>query len=273
VEYVALFIWLSLCLLLGGFIHYAMAGALDHRLVMLLAAPGLIIRKFTMTLTALVCGATVTRVGLYDLHRREIDFRAEGAANVARVMVPLAPLLGAALALIAANAAFGSPLRLDYSPPALASLDAGSVLGFLKGTWALLSSIARQAVRADWRSFGLYGLFAIIFGLALGASSPMVRVRDSICGAALLTALLLLLSSLATRRAGMTVRQAGWFSALRTFVVGCSGVAFVMMAYGLLAAIVVGFAVRVYELVTGASPPGSGRKAAPAAKRERKRAA
>lgn len=250
-EYTALFVWLSLCLVLGGLMRTVMAGALTHRFVMLLAAPGMIIRKFTMTLTALLSGATVTRVRVYELSSRDIDYRADGAASIAKVLVPLAPLFGTAVAMIALNEMFGRPLKLDYSPPALASLDTGGFRGFFHGTWLLLSSVVRQAMRSDWQSLKLYVLFALIFSLALGSCSAMNRVKEAILGAGLLAVVLALLSSIAVRRAEGMAATPAWFVALRSFVVSCSGVAFIMMVYGLLTSLVVGVAVRMYELITG----------------------
>lgn len=253
-EYTALFIWLTLCLLLGGLVHYVMAGAMSHRFVLLLSAPGLIIRKFTMTLAALVFGGTVTRVRLYELRARDIDYTADGAAGVAKVMVPLAPLFGCAVVMVGLNAAFGSPLMLNYQPPSLASLDTGGLQGFVHGTWVLLSSGVRQVIRSDWHSLNLYVLFALIFSLALGACSQMSRVREAVLGAALVAVTLALFSSIAVRRAGVVAGTPGWFAAIRTFVVSSSGVAFIMMVYGMLTALIVGFTVRIYELVTRTSP-------------------
>ena len=48
----------------------------------------------------------------------------------------------------------------------------------------------------------------------------------------------------------------GWFVAAQTFIVSASGVAFVMMVCGMLAALVVGFSIRIYEILTGT---GSGK--------------
>jgi len=250
VEFTALFIWLTLCLVLGGLISYVMTGARSHRLVRLLAAPGLTIRKFTMTLTALLCGATLTRVRLYDLSSEDIDFQAEGASSVAKVFAPLAPLFGCALAMTILNAAFGSPLKLSYSPPALASLDSGGLRGFMLGTWDLLAGSVRHGFSADWSSPRLYILLALIFSLALGASAPMHRIREAILGSALLAVSLAVLSSLAIRRAGVVATTPGWFNGLQALVVSLSGVAFIMMIHGMFAALAVGLAVRVYELVT-----------------------
>lgn len=271
-EYMALFIWLSLCLILGALIHFVMAGALTHRLVMLLAAPGMIIRKFTMTLVALLCGGTVTKVRIYELSARDIEFKAEGAASIAKVLVPLAPLFGGAVAMVAVNSVFGSPFRLDYSPPALSALDSGGLRSFLGGTWLLLASVVRQATQSDWRSLSFYVIFALIFSLALGACAPMERVKEAILGAALLAVTLALLSSVSVGRGAIRTTP-GWIMATSSFIVRSSGVAFIMMVYGMLTALVVGLAVRIYELLTRSSARKRPAKATGEPEIEKRRAA
>jgi hypothetical protein len=275
VEYAALFVWIALCLLLGGLMHFVTAGALAHRPVQLLAAPGMVVRKFTMTLVALVSGATVTRVRVYELSSRDIDFRADGFAGIAKVLVPLAPLFGGAMAVVAVNDVFGSPLRLDCRVPALASFDAGGLRGFLDGTWGLLSVTVRQGIRADWHNPRLYVLFGLLFSLALGASCPFERMREALLGTGLVCIVLALLSSIAVRRAQVVATSPAWFVAARDYVVGTAGIAFFMMVYGMLTALVVVVAVRVYEIVTGAGARSRPRSTsrAPAAKDELPRAA
>ncbi len=248
-EFMALFVWLSMCLIMGAMIHSVMASALNNRLVRLLAAPGMILRKFTMTLAALVCGATVTKVRIYELSSRDIEFKADGASSIAKVLVPLVPLLGGAVAMVAINSMFGSPFKLDYPPPALAALDPGGLRGFLHGTWLLLSGVVRQAALSDWGSFNLYVLSALIFSLALGACAPMEGVKEAVLGAALLAVSLALLSSVSVGSGPIRTSPA-WVVTARTFIVSTSGVAFVMMVYGMLAALVVGMTVRIYELGT-----------------------
>ena len=266
-EYAALFIWLSLCLVMGGLIYSMMAGALTHRPVMLLAAPGMVLRKFSMTLAALVCGGTVTRVRIYELSSRDIDFRADGTSSVAKVLVPLAPLFAGAAAVVMLNGMFGGPLNLSYEPPALTSLDSGGLRGFILGTWSLLNNVVRQGLKSDWGNARLYVLFALVFSLALGACEPMERVRQAILGAGLLAIGLALLSTIAVRRAGVIAATPTWLQVTRAFVVRSSAVAFAMMVYGMFTALVVGFTVRIFELLSGGkkSPKaskGRGRSAA-----------
>ncbi len=257
-EYMALFIWLSLCVVIGGLMHYVMAGALTHRFVQVLAAPGMVIRKFTMSLAALACGATVTRVSIYDISSREIDFRAEGVSSVAKALAPVAPLFGCAAAMVVLNGAFGDPLRFDYAPPALASLDAVELRGFLMGTGRLLASAVRQVMRVDWHSPRLYVLFGLVFSLALGAAASLERIREALLGAGLVAAALALAGNLAVQQATADLPASAptWFVTARTAIVSTSVAAFVMMFYGMLAAVVVGMAVRLYELVMGSSSAG-----------------
>ncbi|MFO8006291.1 MAG: hypothetical protein R6V05_00990 [Candidatus Brocadiia bacterium] len=257
-EYVALFIWLSLCLVLGGMIHYAMAGALTHRFVQVLAAPGMVIRKFTMSLAALACGATVTRVSIYEISSRDIDFTADGVSSVAKAVAPVAPLFGCAAAMVVLNGAFGDPLRFDYTPPALASLDTVGLRGFLMGTGRLLSAAVRQVRQVDWRSPRLYVLFGLMFSLALGAAASLERIREALLGAGLLAAALALASSIAVQHgpADLPATAPSWFVAARAAIVSTSVAGFVLMFYGMLAAIVVGMAVRIFELVMGTGSGG-----------------
>ena len=259
-EYLALFIWLVLCLVMGALIHHLMAGALTHRAVQLLAAPGMIIRKITMVLTALVCGGTVTKVSIYELSAHDIDFKAEGAASIAKVLVPLAPVFGGAVAMMELNALFGSPLNLHYAPPGLAALSGNSFKEFLYGTWLVLSSVVNQAVQADWHTLRLYVLFALVFSLALGACAPMQRIKESLLGAGLLALVLAVLSSITVRKAGFLATTPDWFRTTKTFVVDCSGIAFLMMVYGMLAALAVGFTVRVVEVMSKGGAKGGSRQ-------------
>jgi hypothetical protein len=259
-EFAALFCWLSLCLLLGGLLHFVMSGALNHRGVLALAAPGTALRKLSMTLVALVFGGTVTRVRIYELSARDIDFQADGASSVSKVLVPLAPLFGCAVALSALNAAFGRPLDFSYSMPALSSVDGAGVQGFVASTWGMLSHVVRQGLDANWSNPRLYLLFGLAFSLALGACEPLERIKQSVLGAALLAVALAVLSTIAIRR-GFVAAAPPWFTAVNSFVLRNAAIAFAMMVYGLMAALVVGLGVRVYEVASrlGGSSKKSGK--------------
>ncbi len=258
-EYAALFVWLVLCLLIGAMVHHGVAGATVHKPVRLLVTPGMFIRKFSMAAVALLCGATLTRANMYSTEEADVSFEANGVASVAKVLAPLAPLFGCAVAFAILNSMFGRPLRLNYAPPELSSLDTGGVQGFLVGTWRLLSAVVERGARADWGNPRLYVLLALSFSLALGAAVSMERAREAALGAALVAVVLALLCSISIGRTVFGGRRIGWALALRNLVVHYSAVAFVMMIYGMTSAVLVGVVVRAYELFAG-SPDSSKRK-------------
>jgi hypothetical protein len=249
-EFAALFCWIGLCLLLGGLLHFVMRGALGHRGVLALAAPGMAVRKLSMTLVALVFGGTVTRVRIYEISSRDIDFQADGPSSVAKVLAPLGPLFGCTLVLAALNRAFGRPLDLSYTVPALSSVDGAGIQGFLAATWGMLSHVVRQGLAADWSSPRLYLLFALAFSMALGACEPLERVKQAILGAALLSVALAVLSTVAVRRGGFIAASPPWFTTASSFVLAYAAVAFAMTVYGLMAALIVGLGVRIYEVAS-----------------------
>jgi hypothetical protein len=254
-EYAALFIWLVLCLVLGAAVHYVLAGAMERQAVRLLAAPGTIIRKFAMAQSALFCGATLTNAKLYDLTERDVDFQAEGVSSVAKAVVPLMPLFACAAVMVALNAMFAHPFRLDYSPPSLSSLDTSGLKGFLLGTWELLAQVVRLGMGVDWGNPRLYVLFALTFSLALGAAAPLDRVREAVIGAALLAVGLAVVCGLSERRGFFGGSSpALWALVLRRVVMTGSAAAFVMMVYGLAMALILGMGLRVYEMVVHAAP-------------------
>ncbi len=275
-EYAALFVWLVLCLILGAAIHYVLAGALEHQAVRLAAAPGTLIRKFTMALSALFFGATLTKAKLYDLSERDVDFEAEGVSSVAKAMVPLMPLFGCAMGMMAVNAMFGRPLRLDYTPPSLDSLGAGGLKGFLLGTWELLSQVVRRGMNVDWSNPRLYVLFALTFSLAMGAAAPLDRVREAVVGAALLAVGLAVFCALSARRGFFGGSSpAAWALALRGSVVNASAAAFVMMVYGVITALLFGLCVRLYEMIarTGGGSRSAGKTQSLPSEKKGRRAA
>jgi len=243
-----LFIWLCVCLALGSVMHYVMAGALSHRAVQILAAPGMVIRKLCMSVTALACGATVTRVRIYDLASRDIDFQAHGVSRIADTLVPVAPLFGSAVAMMALNVVLGGPVSFRHAPPALASLDTPGLSSFCVGIWHIISRLVEQMRAADWRSTQFYLLLGFAFSLGLGAGPPPKRIRKAILGAALLTGALALLASLTSGGEPAAVSPQ-WADSARSFIVNTSGAAFAMLVYGVPGTLVVGCSVRVYELM------------------------
>jgi hypothetical protein len=221
-----------------------------------------------MTMAALCLGGRIRNAGLYDLDSRDPAFDAEGPASVAKVLAPVAPLFGCAVVVAVLNDMFGNPLQVAYHPPSLSSLDAGGITGFLHGTWGLLTGMMRQVLHADWHNARLYVLFGLIFSLALGSCGPVEKLRESLLGAALLTVALALLSSVSLRRGPGPGSTYEWVGAVRGFIMRTSGIAFMMMAYGMLTSLVVGVTVRLYDLAAGAGRGKAGKKAEPAEKEE-----
>ena len=262
-EYVALFLWFSLCVLLGALMHRVMQGPVCYRLIALATAPGVVVRKSSQTLVAMLCGATVTDVRIYQISQRDIAFKADGVSSVAKVLVPLAPLFGCVLILGVLNSWLGEPLQFNYAPPPLPSLDAGGLKGLLISVGTLLSRLLRQTFRGDWRSAEFYVMLVLIFSLALGACQPVERVREALLGVALLVVSIALVSALVTpsslvgRAASSPGRAQIWAATSRGFLVDCAGTAFALMLFGMLQAIAVGVGVRLYELLAGA-PTRSG---------------
>ena len=260
-EYVALFVWLVVCVALGGLMHTILRTPFDYKLIRILAAPGVVVRKLAMSVVALVTGATVTQVNVYDLSERDIGFHGVGASSVSKVLVPLGPLFACAVALQAVNVLLGSPVSFDYSPPPVASLDAGGVKGFVVGMLPLLSGLVRQGLIANWGSLSFYVLLGFVLSLSLGACVSFEKFREATLGALLLVVSLAVLCALAGVRSGLGAGAvsalaespaAPWVRSLRGFLIGTTGAAFVMMLCGLMVAIVVGIGVRLYELTTTA---------------------
>ena len=263
--YTALFIWLLTCIVLGGVIHAVMQTAFRYKLVRLLAGPGVVVRKFAMTCAALLSGATVTEVNVYDLSERDIGFEADGVASVSKVLVPLAPLFACALVLQAVNVLLGSPIKLDYPPPEISSLDIGGMKGFVLGTWSVVFHLVRQVFNADWGHLRLYVLLAFVFSLSLGACLPFEKFREAflgvvllVVGLAVLCALFGVSSALGTAPPSALARSpvAAWVESLRSFFKNTAGMAFVMMLCGIMAATLAGIVVRIAELTGKASSRG-----------------
>jgi len=270
-DYLALFLWLALCLVLGGLMHSVIDGTLRYRPVRILAAPGIIVRKLSLTIAALLCGGRVTNAHLYELRTQDVDF---GPAGVSRVIVPLAPLFGCALALLALNHALGHPLHTVSRVPPFTALDASGVKGFATATWQMLADVIRQSVHTGWREPRAGLLLVATFGLGLGSSTPLERIKEPVLGSALLAVAVALTAAMSARHgvAGVTT-QPPWFAATRDALLATSAAAFIMLTYGLFTALLVGIAVRVYEvLARGNDDAGSKPTRLPPA-RNRKRAA
>jgi len=269
-QYIAIFVWLVTCLVCGGLMHAMLRSAFMHKWVRLLAAPGVTLRKFSMTVAALLTGATVTQVNMYDTAERDIAFYGRGAAGVSRVLVPLAPLFASALALRAVNAALGTPLELSFAPPAIGSFDPGGAVGFARRLLALMVEVVRQCLAADWHSAGLYVLLVFVFSLSLGAGVPFDKFRESFLGVALLVGALAAVCTLfglgpgagGLESDGARAPAVAWIASARSFLTATAGAALVMMLCGLLAGVAVGLAARLCEVVLGATRGATGQGAA-----------
>lgn len=280
-EYVALFVWLAVCVVLGGLMHSILRTAFEFKFIRILAAPGIAVRKLAMAVAALVSGASVTQVNVYDLSDRDIGFRGEGVASVSKVFVPLAPLFACAVALQTVNVLLGNPVSLDYPPPPVESLDAGGVRVFIMGMWTLLSGLVTQAFQIDWGSLNLYVLLAFVLSLSLGACVSFQKIREAILGALLLVVGLAVVCALFGVRSGLGTGAPGtlasspaadWVRSLREFVIRTAGAAFIMMLCGLMVAIAVGVGIRIYELAT-AAVGGKGKSGKSSGQGERRLAA
>ena len=262
-QYLALFLWFSLCLVLGAFLFKVTRRPLSYRFLSVLAIPGIVIRKFSQTVGALVCGANVTDVKIYETEPRDITFESSGIGRIATLVVPLAPLFGSVLALSVINSMLGQPMHFDYAPPPLGSLDAGGLKGFVEGVGVLMSSLVKQTFKGDHTSPEFYVTLVLIFSLALGACQPLRKLREGLLGVAMLVVALALISGLVIPAGGMDPiknaiaspgKAAYMVAAMRSYMVNCAGMAFALMLFGMLEAAVVGVVIRIYEMVTGTSP-------------------
>lgn len=277
-RYFALFIWLVLCLLLGGLIHTILQTAFAFRVVRLLSMPGMLVRKVAMAVGALLTGATVVDANAYKLGSHEIGFRADGISSVSKVLVPLAPLFACALVLQAINALLGTPVDLGYNAPGVSALDASGARGFLLGMWQLMSHLVRQFVGADWGSLRLYVFLAFLFSLSLGACVSFEKFREAFLGVALVVVALAVSAALFGVRSGFwPVRTDSPASKLlgsfELAVMATGGMAVVMMLGGMLAAIVVSTVARICGLVGQATGRGSTKSDGPAEKTQKRMAA
>lgn len=272
-EYAALFLWLGMCLVLGALIHSITAGALQYRPVRLLAGPGVVVRKLTMGLVALLAGARITQADIYQLSERDIEFEAEGPAGPARVLAPLAPLFGCALALTLLNRLASRPLQLSHSVPSFVALDVQGLKGFFTATWELLANAVKQFSRQGWRAPLTYLFLALTFSLALGGASPLDRLKEAGLGAGLVAVGLALVAALSGRHVDGAVTHPLWFTATRDGLLSTSAAAFVMMVYGLLTAVMVGILVRAYEIMAHRGATAAGRRTRIVRDEEHRRAA
>jgi len=279
-EYVAMFIWLTLCLLLGGMMHAILRSSFGYRVIRWLAAPGVVVRKFAMAVSAMVTGATVNHANVYQISQRDVGFSANGVASASKFLVPVAPIFACAVVLQGVNVLLGSPMDLSFPAPEIASLDGGGAQAFVVGLWRVMVGLVRQAMRADWASLNLYVLLALVFSLSLGASVPLAKFRECILGCALLVTGLAVLCALfgvnsAFGPADVITRPSAAAYVVRRsreFLMATAGMALIMMLCGMLASIVAGVAVRIFEMITR-SATASRSSDSPSEKREKRQAA
>jgi len=261
-EYVGLFLWLSLCLVLGTAIHKTISPTLRYRPMQVLALPGVMARKLAQTVAALVCGSTVTGVKIYEPEPQDITFSAPGASSVAKVLVPVAPLFACALLFQIAGGVLGAQLAEGLSPPSLASLDTLGLRDFARDTWALLVTIMNRGFAADWQSLKVHVLFLLTFSFALGTAVSLENLREALLGAALAVVAVALISGLtnaaATRDAASGLsRTAGWVASGRSMLFSTAAAAFVMLMYGVFLSLFAAIAVRIYEMLARPSRPAN----------------
>jgi len=278
-DYVALFVWLMVCVTLGAFMHAILSSALSYKVLRWLSAPGVAVRKFSMSLAALLGGGTVTHANVYDVSERDVAFHADGASRVSKMLVPLAPLFGCAVVLQIVNTVMGHPIDLGFGAPALSSLDAGGAVGFADALWGVARELVLRIVRADWASPALYVLLLFAFSLSLGASVSFDRFRQSFFGVLILVlalatvcALLGVPSGVWSSRPAPVAALAAWVEALRGFIMSVAGMAVVMMLFGMLASVLTGIIVRVYELFSHAAAD-TGKSGEPEERDEKRQAA
>jgi len=267
-QYVALFACLTMCLLVGGLMHAILRPAYSYRLVRVIAAPGMVVRKLSMSMAALLTGATLTQVNIYRLKEQEIGFQGDGPSAAAKALAPVAPLFACALALQSVNAVLGSPVNdLTFN---ISSLGAEGPRGFLLGLWGLMSDLVAQFLKADWRSLRLYFLLVFLFSFSFGACVPLNRFREALIGAGIIAAALAAGASLLGTQSGLFTLPFGsvpgspasrFAQNAEDRLIALGGAAVVMMFGGMIAAILLSLVVRIFEMVgkaTGGAKGGEG---------------
>lgn len=258
-EYVSMFIWLVLCLTLGGTIHAILGSAHSTGWLKWLAAPGVAVRKFGMALAAMLTGATVTNVNIYRVSERDIGFDGQALGGLPRFIVPVAPLFIGALVLRGANSLLGTPMNLDLTAPQMSSLSASGAEEFFTGLWSIITGLTRSLVRGEWNSLGFYVFLALAFSLAMGAGAPFAKYRDSLIGCLLLViALAVVCGIFGVPRSTVssivgTGPAAEVVLSMRKFLLNTAHAALIMMTCGILLATAVGIIVRLFELFTRSS--------------------
>ena len=257
VAYIALFVWFSLCLLLGSLVQSVMGGAARYRVVAALMLPGVMVRKLAQGVTALLCGARVTGCSFYESTPRDTQFQCGNISSVAKVVVPLAPLFGCIFAFGVLSVALHSPLDLHYAPPSIPSTDMQGLQAFAADTGTMVSGLLRQLGQSA--GAGHYLMIVLAFSLALGACQPTDRLKHAILGVGAVVGGLALIEGLASgirlpegllNTLGMSSARAALRS-VRLGLVDWAGRGLALTALGLGLSLIVGLLVRIYELAAG----------------------
>jgi len=258
-EYIALFVWICLCLVLSWLVHAVVGGCTQrYGVLRLLALPGMAVRKCSMATAVMLTGGRITRGDAYSLAHRDVEFDSEGPAGIARALVPLAPLFGCALALAALNRLAGAPMALSRPAPTFPALDVAGLRAFLSATWALVADSLRGLRAMPWSSPATWVLLLATLTLALGAGQALNHCRNALVGAGLLVITTALIAAVSARQGpGGIVEQPAWFVSTRAFLLASTSIAFSLTFYGLLLSLVLGIGVRLVELATGVQPAAS----------------
>lgn len=235
--------------------HAILRSTYTHVIVRYMAAPGIVARKFSMSIAALLTGGTVTNANLYQMSERDIGYSSSGLASVSRYLIPVAPVIFCAFMLQILNSSLGSPIQLDLSAPELTSFDTGGAKHFLEGIWSMMSELVHRMFSADWQSPKTYIMLVFLFSLSFGSSLPLTELRDAIAGTILLVVLLTAICTLSLSGGSgsdpiSSSQLTGAVRNARQFLMNTTAMALIMMICGLFVAIVVGITVRIFELLT-----------------------
>ncbi|MFW5922937.1 MAG: hypothetical protein ACOCSQ_00985 [Planctomycetota bacterium] len=255
-EYVALLLWLFICLTLGAAMHKLLSSVNSSNWMKWIAAPGVIVRKFAMSIAAMATGSTVTNVNVYHTSDRDIGFDSRALGGLPRFLVAVAPLFLAAVVLQTVNAFLGAPINPDLTEPIFAELSLEGAGEFFSSFWHLVSELVRDVGDGEWSNIGFYVFLGLALSLSLGASSAFARFKESLFGALLIVVCLAILCSIfgvpASGLSSLTGKHpaVSIVETIREFIFETAHFALIMMLCGMIMATVIGTIVRLFELLT-----------------------
>lgn len=258
-DYVSMFIWLVICLALGGTMHKLLRSAQNTGWFQWVAAPGIAVRKFGMALAAMATGATLTDANIYRISQRDIGFDDKAVGGLPRFLVPLAPLFFAAVMLQTVNAILGTPVDLNVATPVISSLSLSGAEDFFAEFWQMVTGLVRRVFRGDWGDLRFYVFLVFALSLSLGAGASFNKFRESLLGCLLLVVTLAVVCEIfRVPRSGLaklagTHPAVALLQSIHTFLFETAHLALVMMLCGIILATLIGVAVRMYELITRSS--------------------